>query len=157
MKNVAMSEIDTTGSLGILMTAARLLQPVGSESGALRALIDFLLSPIAALDEATVGLTSEVRGVLADAVPDGAPIPGEANQAATRALLIFAEAVALFGSQSAAYAWWTTPVSWKDCAAFCPRARACGMRRMRRTWLPGFGALLMGSTKGGSARASSHG
>jgi hypothetical protein len=119
-----MSEIDTTGSLGVLIAAGRLLRPGCGNSEALRALIDFLLFPSAALAEGREDLPENVRSLLFEVGSSGnAQGPDNASQAATRALLVFAEAVELFGNEASAWTWWTTPLRRDgDVAAVAPSA-----------------------------------
>lgn len=106
-----MTEIDATGSMAVLLAAGRLLRPGCSDGEALRVLIDFLLSPDAVLAEAQAGPTERVRGLLRGVGLSGVvQRSDDAGQVATRMLLVFAETVALFGNEAAAWNWWTTPL-----------------------------------------------
>jgi hypothetical protein len=106
-----MTEIDATGSMAVLLAAGRLLRPGCSEGEALRVLIDFLISPGAVLADAQADPTERVRGLLRGAdLSGGVQRSDDAVWVAARVLLVFAEAVALFGNEVAAWNWWTTPL-----------------------------------------------
>jgi len=86
------------------------------DTGALRALIDFLLSP-----RAEAGGSAHVRELLAIAGQAGGALsPDEISLAATRALLVFAEAVAVYENEADAWEWWTRPIRLGDETAPIP-------------------------------------
>ena len=87
-------------SMAVLVTAGRLLVPGADQERALRALIDLALNP-----EHSRLASNEIVGSPESFLPDGA-----APESFLRRLIVFSEAVELFGDERAALEWWSSPL-----------------------------------------------
>ncbi|MGY3232982.1 uncharacterized protein (DUF2384 family) [Luteibacter sp. HA06] len=111
MTGAAMIDREHSHALDVFVAAERLLRPDSDDAQALNALFRFLIAPADALSEVAQAATSGPRPfgqrVLAHAE---AIAPSPDSSVVVRSLMLFAQAVWLFGSEETAWNWWLRPL-----------------------------------------------